>query len=82
MENSTVRPVHEIAADIRKDWKNVNFAARPYLNAMAHLTTVDDNYGADSGKDVVIYFLSNATTWKGEHARAIKKELKSMYGIK
>jgi hypothetical protein len=27
---------------------------------------------------VVLYFLSNAATWRGEKAREIKKELKAM----
>ena len=42
---------------------------------MSCLETVDDNYGADSGVSVVAYFLSNATTYRGEIAKAIKKEL-------
>jgi len=39
---------------------------------------VDENYGMDRGEDVVRYFLSNAKTWRGETARRIKAELKSM----
>lgn len=42
---------------------------------MYSLNSVSDNYGADSGKSIVAYFLSNAATWKGETAKAIKKEL-------
>ena len=77
------RPLYEIAADIRKDWgAKVNFAAKPYLDAMASLTSVDDNYGWDSGKTIVLYFLGNASSWRGETAKTIKKELKSMVGLK
>ncbi len=47
---------------------------------MAQLNSVDDDYGFDSGRSVVRYFLINASTWKGEKARAIKSELKSMVG--
>lgn len=79
----TTRPLYEIAADIRKDWgAKVNFAAKPYLNAMASLNSIEDNYGWDSGKSIVLYFLSNASSWRGETAKAIKKELKSMVGLK
>ena len=79
----TTRPLYEIAADIRKDWgAKVNFAAKPYLDAMASLTSVNDNYEWDNGSTIVRYFLSNASTWKGETAKAIKKELKSMVGLK
>jgi hypothetical protein len=30
----------------------------------------------DDAKSIVSYFLCNATTWRGEDARRIKKELK------
>jgi hypothetical protein len=79
----TTRPLYDIAADIRKDWgAKVNFAAKPYLDAMASLNSIEDNYGWDSGKSIVLYFLSNASSWRGETAKAIKKELKSMVGLK
>jgi len=32
----------------------------------------------DSGKNVVAYFLSNTSSWRGEKAREIKKELKTL----
>ena len=74
----TNRPLNEIARDIYADWKNVNYAASPYLKAMCSLDKVTDNYGADTGKSVVAYFLSNAATWKGPKAKAIKLELKQL----
>ena len=74
-----MRPICEIAREIRKDWGvKVNFAARPYLEAMLSLYSIDDSYGWDSAKSIVLYFLSNAGTWKGETAKRIKKELKEM----
>lgn len=66
----------EIARDIRRDWgSKVNFAAKPYLEAMQSLDSISDQYGADSGRSIVAYFLSNASSWKGETAKAVKKEL-------
>lgn len=76
--NTPVRSLSEIANEVRKDWKSVNYAAKPWLDAMGCLDKVSDNYGADSGQMVVAYFLSNASTWKGEKAREIKKELNRM----
>lgn len=64
-----------IAAVVRRNWKPVNYAAAPYLGAMAGLNSINDDYGADSGRSVVAYFLANANTWRGETARAVKKEL-------
>ena len=72
------RKLYEIATEISFQWPKVNYAAKPYLSAMGELTSVDDKYGCDSGRSVVRYFLSNATTWRGEDARRIKAELKSM----
>lgn len=72
------RPLYEIAREIRKAWAKVSPYAEPYLEAMESLNTIDDNYYLDSGKSVVLYFLSNASTWRGEDARRIKAELKEM----
>jgi len=67
-----------IADEIRNDWHNVNYAALPYLQAMATLATINDNYGSDSAKSVVLYFLGNANSWRGETARRVKAELRAM----
>jgi len=69
--------ISEIARVIRKDWgSKVNFAAKPYLEAMRELNSIEDMYFMDSGRSVVSYFLSNAAQWRGERARAVKAELK------
>jgi hypothetical protein len=73
-----MRPLCEIAREIRKDWKNVNYAAAPYLDVMRSLNSIQDDYYADSGVSVVLYFLSNASSWRGETAKRIKAELKKM----
>lgn len=72
------RPIYEIALDIAKDWRPVNYAAKPYLNAMRSLSSINDSYGMDDAKMIVAYFLSNASSWRGEVARNIKKELKAL----
>jgi len=73
-----MRSLSEIAREIRKDWAPVNFAAKPYLEAMGSLDRITDAYHYDSGRSVVLYFLSNASSWRGEAARRIKAELKGM----
>lgn len=77
-----VRPLYQIAAEVRKTWPKVNFGAVPYLDAMATLDKITDNYYLDSGESVVLYFLANAGTWRGEDAKRIKRELKDLAGIK
>lgn len=77
------RPLYEIANDIRKDWgTKMYFGAKPYVQAMGTLTNISDNYGMDSAKSIVLYFLANAGTWRGDKAREVKKELKALAGIK
>jgi hypothetical protein len=82
MTLTNTRALSTIASEIRQDWKKVYFGAVPYLAAMSQLTHITDNYYADDAKSVVLYFLSNATTWRGETARRIKSELKALAGIK
>ena len=50
------RPIYIIAADIRRHWSPVNYAAKPYLEGMRSLERISDTYGADSGRSVVAYF--------------------------
>lgn len=73
-----MRNLSEIANEIRKDWSRPYFGAVPYLDAMQCLTSVSDAYGFDSGRTIVLYFLANASTWKGETAKRIKQELKQI----
>lgn len=72
------RSLHNIADDIRRDWPNPNFGAVPYIDAMRHIESVTDSYGYDDGADIVLRFLSNARTWRGPVAKAIKAELKAL----
>jgi hypothetical protein len=79
-KNLATLSIATIAGIIKKDWRNkakngIYFGAVPYLQAMETMNSVNDNYGLDDGKSIVRYFLSNATTWKGDIARIVKKEL-------
>ena len=72
------RSLNQIATDIRANWPTVDYAAVPYLKAMAELNSVRDPFYYDSGESIVRYFLANAATWRGETAKRIKAELKAM----
>lgn len=73
--------ISQLAREIKKDWKKVNYGAVPYLQAMLSLESVDDKYGCEDGKGIVLYFLSNAGTWRGEVAKVMKAELKARCGV-
>ena len=74
----TPRALSVIAREIRRLWTRPYFGAVPYMQAMASLESVHDAYGLDPGREIVNYFLANAATWRGEDAKRIKAELKSM----
>ncbi len=73
-----MRTLNEIACEIYDNWEKVNYAAKPYLEAMSDLQSINDTYGCDSAESVVRYFLCNAGTWRGPVAKRIKSELKGM----
>lgn len=75
------RTLAAIAREIRQDWRKPYFGAVPYLGAMLRLESIKDDYGADSGESIVLYFLSNANGWRGPVARRIKAELKALCGV-
>jgi hypothetical protein len=72
------RSLSTIAREIRADWKKPYFGAVPYLDAMLTLNSIADPYYYDSGRSIVAYFLANASTYRGETAKRIKLELKSI----
>jgi len=78
MKKTQLRPISSIAKEIKWNWLNIYFGAVPYLDAMMSLESVDDMYGVDSAKSIILYFLANASSWRGDIARRIKKELKEL----
>lgn len=81
-ENTTAveapRPLFVIANEIQKNWPKPYFGAVPYLEAMHDLNKITDHYFLDDASTIVLYFLSNAQTWRGDAAKRIKAELKEM----
>lgn len=79
----SVRPIHVIASEIyrlKAQWPQgqISIDANAYLGPMLSIDKITDYYDQDSAQSVVAYFLNNATSWKGEDARRIKKELNAM----
>lgn len=76
-----IRSISDIAREVRHDWVRPYFAARPYLDAMADLDSVQDMYGADSASSILAYFLSNASTWRGPTAKRVKDEIRTLLAL-
>ncbi len=77
-----VRPLHEIADEIKRLWRPIYFAAQPYVNEMQKIAEPDDKVGFyEYGTGMVLGFLGNAQTWRGEDAKRIKEELRNRLKI-
>ena len=77
------RFIYEIAKDIEDDFKSRKDGydlphARPYLDAMRFLKTVDQMYLQESAASMILYFLNNATVWRGGRAPELKMELQNL----
>lgn len=72
------RAISQIALDIQRCWPKPSYTAAPYITAMRTLDKVEDFFMHDSARDILLRFLSNAGTWKGEDAKRIKAEIKEM----
>lgn len=83
MSSTPLRPLSAIARDIRRAWVDksgapaVHYSARPYLDALSSLSSITDSYYEDSALSIVLYFLANASTFRGPAAKALKDELRS-----
>lgn len=74
------RTIKAIAKEIKQVWVKPNYAAVPYLDAMLQVEKPDDMFYAEKASSLVAYFLSNASTFRGEDARRLKAELKKVIG--
>jgi hypothetical protein len=72
------RTVSAIALDIANAWPKPYFGAVPYLSAMLKIDDINGDYYEDTAASVVLYFLANAKTFRGDKARALKAELRSL----
>ena len=69
----------EIAADLGS-WRGGKISpyAKPYLDALRSLDSIEDMYYADSASTVVAYFLANVKAYQGPKAKELKAELKKI----
>lgn len=74
--------LHQLTEVINCCWVKVNFGALPYLRAMEQMETVETPFYRDSGHSIVLYFLSNASSWRGTVAEEVKAELIRRVGRK
>lgn len=74
----TSAPIAQLANLIVRDWgTRMSPHAQPYVRAMLTLQDMSGEYGCDSARSIVLYFLANASTWRGPIAKLVKAELKA-----
>jgi len=76
--NMEKRSISSIAKDIKRVWAKPYFGAKPYLDAMEYLDNINDSYIYDDARSVIMYFLANASTFRGNDAKVLKQELKNL----
>jgi len=76
------RPLYEYGAIIRADYRQ---QGRPMpdpvavaVDAFEQLTTLADDYYAETGAHAVAFFLGNCGSWRGAVARQVKQDLRTM----
>ena len=76
------RPLNKIAAEILADFGPPGQSqpaykvwCKPYVKAMLSIRSLDESYGLDPAEDIVVRFLVNASSWRGETAKRVKAEL-------
>lgn len=74
------RTFAEIAQEIKHSWKNIYFGAKPYVEALLEIDSTDPKapYWCEDAQSMVCGFFGNCSSWRGEDAKRIKAELKSM----
>ena len=70
--------IKDIAQFIIDDWSKTDKVPKNYLEPMLKIKTLNEMYGADTAYSVVVYFLSNASRWKGFNAKVTKQYLKTL----
>jgi hypothetical protein len=72
------RSISSIARDIKRVWTKPYFGAKPYLDAMEYLDNIHSKYIYDDARSIIMYFLANASTFRGNDAKVLKQELKTL----
>lgn len=84
------RALSRLAWLVRQSWPRPYFGAVPYIEAMTEMCSVNDNYGLDTGRDIVMRFLANGASYRGkswgvgknaESPSAIRNGLKCLVGV-
>lgn len=77
-KTKTLMPFEDIKKLIEKDYSIIKKLPylEPYVDPILSLNSPQDSYYSDSGMSICLYFLSNASGWKTENAKIVKKELK------
>jgi|TARA_R110000823_G_C15549663_1_gene459164 hypothetical protein len=71
------RTIGDIAEEISSDW-TPRYPGNAYIKPMMYLGSIDDRYYQESARSIVLGFLSTAGGWRGDTARRVKAELRSI----
>ncbi len=65
MRSTRFRPIWQIAKEIPADAFATSHSAYPFMIAMLSCTHVDDQYGCETARDVILYFFVECSYLEG-----------------
>jgi hypothetical protein len=72
--------IPRLAGMARRDWsggkQSIPSEANRFLQNMYKVKNLGQRFGNMNGRQIVVAFLVNAKAWRGDIARAVKKELR------
>ena len=76
--------VQQLIALIYSDWDAINPYAASYLHALDinDCHELEDPVGNETADIQLRYFLTHASAWRGQTARAVKTELRRRLGLR
>lgn len=75
---TTVRPICEVAIDIRKFYPAMPYKVRDWYEKLHQLKTMDDVVGNETAEKIITNFLLEADRWRTENAFRVKEELRTI----
>ena len=79
---TAIQAEHRRAAKLHKPPPAWTIHSLPYVEALRQCDQINGKgYGAEDPESLILYFLSNASHWRGEAATQVKADLKAILNL-
>lgn len=70
-----LRSLHDIADDIKKYWRGMNYRVMDYVSWIGTINSIYDRVREQRGRDYIMEFFRLSKEWNDDKAKELKKEL-------